>query len=332
MGRICVHVKLIRKATRLSITFVSVQFERRRRGTYVMYSVGACHLGVVLANQQGSSNLPVSQKRRPPSMKMKHMHVIKGRPAELGAFSLTSSSLQCCHGGGDKFVLRAQQENSSRPDKIPNCFGAVVDDAMLAKAKPDMPITQENRAWLAMGCIDDDDKKGQAFRYVAALKDKYGNDGASTLCLVYNATGDTLRYAASNNLFDDSGLFSQEEGYYPPAEIGNGQWAAFLHVHKASSGESSTGAVVYRGKNKRGQDRDFLLAWDTPWTQTDKKVYCKIGAVSFYEGRWSDIYKSLSNSNYMCTDKDLADGVEVEAITERGDTSPKLIAKIRYRK
>ncbi|KAJ1256598.1 hypothetical protein BS78_05G255100 [Paspalum vaginatum] len=298
MGRICVHVKLIRKATRLSITFVSVQFERRRRGTYVMYSVGACHLGVVLANQQGSSNLPVSQKRRPPSMKMKHMHVIKGRPAELGAFSLTSSSLQCCHGGGDKFVLRAQ----------------------------------ENRAWLAMGCIDDDDKKGQAFRYVAALKDKYGNDGASTLCLVYNATGDTLRYAASNNLFDDSGLFSQEEGYYPPAEIGNGQWAAFLHVHKASSGESSTGAVVYRGKNKRGQDRDFLLAWDTPWTQTDKKVYCKIGAVSFYEGRWSDIYKSLSNSNYMCTDKDLADGVEVEAITERGDTSPKLIAKIRYRK
>lgn len=146
-----------------------------------------------------------------------------------------------------------------------NCFGAVVDDSKLneqvrysGKAK-----TQEDRAREAWRLMNEGDKKGKAIEHVDVLKSLYGN-GQSTLCLIYNATGETLYYVAHHDWYGY--INDTKEGYGYPAEIGNGQWGAFHHVHREGEPSGSVGAVVYRGKGGRnGQDQDYLLAWSTPW-------------------------------------------------------------------
>jgi hypothetical protein len=144
-----------------------------------------------------------------------------------------------------------------------NCFGDVVDDSLLDKMPryAGRPKTPEDRAREAMRLINDGDKRGRASRYVDDIEARYGN-GVSTKCIVYNATGSTL-YVTSNYDWYKSGIFiSNSVGY--PDQIRNGQWAAFLHVHSSGEATGSEGAVVYRGKNLHGHDRDFLLAWCTP--------------------------------------------------------------------
>ncbi|PUZ45563.1 hypothetical protein GQ55_8G234600 [Panicum hallii var. hallii] len=199
-----------------------------------------------------------------------------------------------------------------------NCFGAVVNDDTLHELS--LPVTRENRAQVAWSRMYIDDKKGQASKYVANLKDMYGT-GVSTWCLLYNATGDSLRYSNSHSWLGGS---IYNPGY--PEEIGNGQWAAFLHVH----GEvmvGSLGAVVYRGKNRHGQDQDFLLAWSTPWNPIyTNKAYCEFGPVNIYEERWDEMANRLDQSGYVS--HFTVDGVEVHAETERGG-SPMFTATIK---
>jgi hypothetical protein len=141
-----------------------------------------------------------------------------------------------------------------------NPFGVVVDDEKLdemvkyiGKTK-----TQEDRAREAMNLINEDDKNAKAAKYVESVKADYGN-GASTLCLVYNATGDTISYVTDHDWYGYIGRTPY------PIEIGNGQWGAFLHVHATGASSGTEAAVVYRGKTADGNDRDFLLAWSTPW-------------------------------------------------------------------
>ncbi|KAF8711320.1 hypothetical protein HU200_029346 [Digitaria exilis] len=143
-----------------------------------------------------------------------------------------------------------------------NCFGVVVDNSKLNKLVryAGKPKTQEDRAREAWFAMNEDDKKVKAIEYVAALKTLYGN-GQSTLCLVYNATGETLYYVAHRDWYGY--INDSKEGY--PAEIGNGQWGAFHHVHRQGEPSGSVGAVVYRGKRRDGQDQEYLLAWSTPW-------------------------------------------------------------------
>jgi len=142
-----------------------------------------------------------------------------------------------------------------------NCFGEVVDNKKLDEMAryTGKPKTQEDRARLAWSLITDGDKKGNASKYVDFLKTMYGN-GQSTLCLFYNATGDTLRYVTNHDWY---GYIGSTVGY--PAEVGNGQWAAFHHVHRQGEPSGSVGAVVYRGKKKDGQFQEYMLAWSTPW-------------------------------------------------------------------
>lgn len=233
-------------------------------------------------------------------------------PSSFGALSRSTSRadfLVCANKGN----ITAEIEG--------NCFGEVVGGGMLAEFG--MESTKENRARLALRLKNDEEKKGQASRYVANLKDRYGY-GPSTLCLVYNATGDTLRHHDDHDWFR-GGLY--RHGY--PEEIGNGQWAAFLHVHKNGDTTGSVGAVVYRGKNKASEERDFLLAWYTPGSDLitrHNKAYCSIDRVDSYKDRWDEIRTTLEKSSY--TSRSSTDGVEVDAHTD-GGTSPTFIAIIK---
>jgi len=193
-----------------------------------------------------------------------------------------------------------------------NCFGAVVDNYMLdemaryvGKAK-----SQEDRAREAVNLVNEDSKNDKASKYVQGVKDWYGN-GVSTLCLIYNATGSTLRYVADKDWYG----FICRTPY--PTEIGNGQWAAFLHVHNTGASSGSEAAVVYRGTNGNGEERDLLLGWSTPWGPwNSNKAYCKIGGVDSFQSQWDQLYSKINNADYNW--KDSGDGFEVNAGTATG--------------
>ncbi|XP_074272351.1 23 kDa jasmonate-induced protein-like [Silene latifolia] len=171
-----------------------------------------------------------------------------------------------------------------------NPFGELVNDDKLDQMSRyvDQPKTQEDRAREAMYLINDKAKNSDAANYVQSVKDHYGN-GVSALCVIYNGTGDTIHYVADHDWYGYIGRTLY------PVEIGNGQWAGFLHVHRTSEPSGSEAAVVYRGKNRNGDDRDFLIAWNVPWGWSSNSVYCAVGEVNGFQSRWDDIYNKLNN-------------------------------------
>ncbi|XP_062205609.1 probable serine/threonine-protein kinase At1g01540 [Phragmites australis] len=261
------------------------------------------------------------------------VHELEELEAKIEKKSLTSDqSKDLC---GQKFLflrnedgpahqsIERREERPAGKEMAENCFGEVVDNYKLDEVARYMwkPKTQEDRARQAWYLMNDDDKKGKASRYVDVLKALYGN-GQSTLCLVYNATGDTLYYVANHDWY---GYIGSKVGY--PAEIGNGQWAAFHHVHRLGEPSGSVGAVVYRGKKKDGQDQDYMLAWSTPWGfYYRNKAYGEIGGVDHFQRRWDEIYVKLTNSGYSSNTK--SGGCEIEAQIDKGD-SPKFTATIK---
>lgn len=217
-------------------------------------------------------------------------------------------------------IVEAQQPPKETAE---NCFGEIVDNNKLDELTryTGKPKTQEDRARVAWSLISDGDKQGRASRYVENLKAVYGN-GQSTLCLVYNATGDTLAYVTNHDWY---GYIGSKVGY--PAEIGNGQWAAFHHVHRQGEPSGSAGAVVYRGKKKDGQAQDYMLSWSTPWGfYYRNKAYVEMGGVDYFQRHWEEIYVKLVNADYSSDAK--SGGCEMEAQIERGD-SPKYTATIK---
>jgi hypothetical protein len=141
-------------------------------------------------------------------------------------------------------------------NNVENLFGVVVDDNMLNnmarfRGKPKM---REDLAREANILVNEGGKRAYAYLYLHHPVPLFANSG--TLCLVYNATGDTL-YQVANH--DWHGYIC---GAPYPTEIGNGQWAAFRHAGSLTKG--SVAAVVYRGQNKYGTDHDYLLAWCVP--------------------------------------------------------------------
>jgi len=202
-----------------------------------------------------------------------------------------------------------------------NCFGKVVDDNMLNKMERYMgkPKSLEERARVACDLVNDEGKDVNAFRYVQGLKAVYG-DGQSTLCVVYNATGDVLRKVDNHDWYGYIGSVPY------PDEIGNGQWAAFHHVHRIGEPSGSVGAVVYRGMDRDCVEKDYLVAWSTPWGPWYRnKAYCEIGAVGAFQNQWVAMYNVVANSTYSSNSK--SGGCEMEASIETGD-SPKFTARI----
>ncbi|XP_008232355.1 PREDICTED: 23 kDa jasmonate-induced protein-like [Prunus mume] len=86
-------------------------------------------------------------------------------------------------------------------------------------------IERKDKEKVALQMKNIGEKDLKALTFVENFKKHHG-DGISTLCLVYNATGDT---------------------------------GAFLHVQ--SVGKASASNVVYNGKAKDGEDREWMLTW-----------------------------------------------------------------------
>lgn len=126
-------------------------------------------------------------------------------------------------------------------------------------------ITQEDRAREAIRLIQAEGKNISTLKYVLNLKTAYG-DGVTTLCLIYNATGDVLELTVKKDWLGY--VYGQE----PPRSFENGQWLAFLHAHPTSEAYGCEAARVYRGKNKEGEVRDFMFAWSTPWGRIENSV------------------------------------------------------------
>ncbi|GJU96319.1 hypothetical protein Tco_1321075 [Tanacetum coccineum] len=154
--------------------------------------------------------------------------------------------------------------------------------------KPVTEGTRLERAATAQKNPNADNKRDEAIAYVRNQKEKFGN-GVSTLCIIYNATGETLYY-------------DQEHSWYGrvwdlyPMEVQNGQWGAFLHVKNASAASGSMAYVTYRVEaNNNAGFCSSLISWETPWNQVslNTHAFCDV----YDDGKSDDNDKIYNNLN-----------------------------------
>lgn len=121
-------------------------------------------------------------------------------------------------------------------------------------------IQKIDRARAALNLKNSDGKQDSCLKHLEKLKEKLGIiDGVATLCCVYNATGETVKFVTHHD------WVGQNEVPPYPAEIENGQWAVFVHVRNIQViPGGSVGAIVYRSKNPFGVDCDWMMAWNNP--------------------------------------------------------------------
>ncbi|KAM7271962.1 hypothetical protein ACFE04_031176 [Oxalis oulophora] len=175
-------------------------------------------------------------------------------------------------------------------------FGNPITDETL-KALPQYEgktITRHDRAYMALQMKNAEEKDVNARKYVETLKSQYGN-GVSTLCLIYNATGDPIHQVGSN---DWHGHIASSPY---PSVIANGQWGAFLHVHPTGAAAGSQAAVVYRGMNSNGTNYDWCIVWVTPWNRAyNNHAYVEIREVGHFhgEGIWWTVQRKSEDSGY----------------------------------
>lgn len=122
-------------------------------------------------------------------------------------------------------------------------------------------ITAEDRAYEALLMKNADGKDVNARKFVESLKPKYSVVVVTTACLIYNATGNRLRYVGSNDWEGHIG-----DSPYPMV-LENGQWGAFLHIQKIPALAGSIGAAVYHGQDENGVASDWMLSWFNPWNR-----------------------------------------------------------------
>ncbi|CAL5324142.1 unnamed protein product [Camellia sinensis] len=190
-------------------------------------------------------------------------------------------------------------------DMACSVFGNPITDETL-KGLPEYEgraITRSDRAHVARNMKNAANKDVNARQYVENLKKEWG-DGVSTLCLVYNATGDTVEFITYHD-------YNGHVGQAPyPMHIANGQWAGFLHGKTSAEPSGSTGTVVYRGKNQHNQGCDWMLAWFNPGNRKsfNNKVYTEIREAGHYDGGkyWDYIYGLIDKSGI--TKKDVWGG------------------------
>ncbi|GMP46643.1 hypothetical protein CsSME_00014708 [Camellia sinensis var. sinensis] len=119
-------------------------------------------------------------------------------------------------------------------------------------------ITPRDRAHVAMLMKNAENKDHNARNHVESRKKDFG-DGISALCVIYNATGDALKFITTHDYHGH--IYADPY----PTIIQNGQWAAFLHVKPSVITAGSSAGVVYRGKNQSGEQHDWMLAWSIPY-------------------------------------------------------------------
>ncbi|KAM7271768.1 hypothetical protein ACFE04_030982 [Oxalis oulophora] len=155
-------------------------------------------------------------------------------------------------------------------------------------------ISRKDRAYEALKMKNSEQKDEKAHTYVKKLKSDYGI-GISTLCLVYNATGDPVSLVTYHDWWGHIGSAPY------PLLLENGQWGAFLHVHANASVTGSQGAVVYRGLSCTDDNKyDWMLSWDNPGiTLGNNHAYTEIFDVDHFngDGIWSTVQDKTGNSN-----------------------------------
>lgn len=143
---------------------------------------------------------------------------------------------------------------------------------------------------VAMQQLTATDSRGDSLQMAAtkavnAMKNEYGQ-GASTLVMIFNASGETLRYQTNKD-------WSGETEKYPfDLTIANGEYSVFLHV-KSGIFTGSVGCVVFRGDS----GSDFLFAWDNPYIG-DNSSYVDVKSKDYWPGvqPWSDVESKLTSS------------------------------------
>ncbi|KAM7467646.1 hypothetical protein LguiB_015208 [Lonicera macranthoides] len=175
-----------------------------------------------------------------------------------------------------------------------NVFGSPITNLTL-QGMPEYigkNITRLDRAKVALNMKNAQEKDINARHYIEAVKARWGY-GVSTLCLIYNATGDPLKLVQSHNWYGHIGPAPC------PAMVENGQWGAFLHVKRSGTASGSSAAVVYRGKNADGDLCDWMLSWSNPWNRNhwDNSVY------SDETDNWGYISNMLYNSGLQHSDE-----------------------------
>ncbi|KAL3645942.1 hypothetical protein CASFOL_011122 [Castilleja foliolosa] len=109
-----------------------------------------------------------------------------------------------------------------------NVFGIPVDNGTVQQIQIGITnITAQHRAEVALSYINSEGKANDATRFVDDLKRQYGT-GTSTLCTIYNATA---------------------MGRVP--------------ARRGSLTGPSKEAALYTGQNLAGNNREWLLAWNT---------------------------------------------------------------------
>ncbi|XP_015873437.3 23 kDa jasmonate-induced protein-like [Ziziphus jujuba] len=151
-----------------------------------------------------------------------------------------------------------------------------------------------DRARVALNWKNAEGKDVRALQYAENFKATCGVETA-TLCLVYNATGDTVEYAGHKDWHGCLGSAPY------PIMIENGQWGVFLHRQSGKSGSGSIGAVVYRGTNAKNESCDWMLAWNNP---KDKDNYGNHACTEIREenhfnndGTWKIVHDLLWKSS-----------------------------------
>jgi len=184
-----------------------------------------------------------------------------------------------------------------------NVFGNPITNSTL-EGMPEYigkKITAKDRAHVAFNMKNAQEKDRNVRQYVENLKARWGY-GVSTLCVVYNCTGDTMTFITSHDWHGHIGPAPY------PVTIQNGQWGGFLHVKTSGTATGSSAAVVYRGKNDGGVNCDFLLSWSNPWDRNlyNNSAYTEIRDANHYDegnDRWGVVSEKLYRSGLNSTDK-----------------------------
>ncbi|XP_057972363.1 uncharacterized protein LOC131160568 [Malania oleifera] len=169
-------------------------------------------------------------------------------------------------------------------------FGNPITDATLkgmSKYTGKSIITQKDRAIVAKG--NKEERNPTLQQYVQSLTKELClvNIGVFTVCLVHNLTGDTVTYVTSH-------VWDVPAVYPNCKDIENGQTAVFMQAKTKGT------AVVYRGKNSKRDECDFMLAWYNVQSNNKplNKVYGEINEAHHYDDKtvWDAIYKQLDVS------------------------------------
>ncbi|CAA0812733.1 Unknown protein [Striga hermonthica] len=150
-----------------------------------------------------------------------------------------------------------------------NVFGQAITEEVVEMLFPNAnPITNLHRAEAALLHINAGEKATNVTTFVHNLKAAWGT-GTSTLGMVYNATGGTISLMRAHSWEGSAWRASF------PQVVQNGQWFGFLFVRNRLLGPAK-GALVYRGRDNSGSNRDWLISWDNTRMNYQNHVFAQV--------------------------------------------------------